>query len=94
MFSNAKVAAVFAATLGYSSASHLDNTNGLFDNFSFDLVKFKTRTNCSLDKYPEVSHRFSQPNEASLTSPAMALHRCWHLNDIDSPCLDPHMAGH
>ena len=71
MFSNAKVAAVFAATLGCTSASHLDNTNGLFDNYSFDLVKFKTRTNCSLDKYPEVSHRFSQPTEASRTSPVI-----------------------
>ena len=38
-----------------SSASHLDNTNGIFDSYSFDNVKFKTRTNCSLDKYPEVS---------------------------------------
>ena len=37
------------------SASHLDNKNGIFDTYSFDQVKFKSRTNCSLDKYPEVS---------------------------------------
>merc|ERR1712241_249053 len=24
------------------------------DTFKFDTVKFKTRTNCSLDKYPEI----------------------------------------
>ena len=38
-----------------STASHLDDTNGIFSNFKFDQVKFKTQTNCSLDKYPEVS---------------------------------------
>ena len=37
------------------TASHLDNIDGIFDSYSFDEVKFKTRTNCSLDKYPEVS---------------------------------------
>ena len=40
-----------------STASHLDDTNGLFSNFKFDVVKFKTQTNCSLDKYPEVRYR-------------------------------------
>ena len=55
MFSNNKIAALLATAFGCASASHLDNTNGVFDNFSFDMVKFKTRTNCSLDKYPEVS---------------------------------------
>ena len=38
-----------------TSASHLDNNNGIFDTYTFDKVQFKTRTNCSLDKYPEVS---------------------------------------
>ena len=50
------IAMLGASTLpSLSSASHLDNTNGIFDSYSFDNVKFKTRTNCSLDKYPEVS---------------------------------------
>ena len=38
-----------------TSASHLDDTNGILSNFSYDGVKFKTQTNCSLDKYPAVS---------------------------------------
>ena len=56
MFTNARIATVLAASLACASASHLDNTNGVFDSYSFDMVKFKTRTNCSLDKYPEVSN--------------------------------------
>ena len=47
--------AAMSVAISLGSASHLDNTNGAFDNYSFDSVKFKTRTNCSLDKYPEVS---------------------------------------
>ena len=35
--------------------SHLDDIDGLFTNFKYDQVKFKTQTNCSLDKYPEVT---------------------------------------
>ena len=45
---------------GSSNASHLDDTDGVFSNFAFDQVKFKTQTNCSLDKYPEVSSHFNQ----------------------------------
>ena len=52
-----KITSILSAlTLACVEASHLDNVNGVFDNFSFDEVKFKTRTNCSLDKFPEVSH--------------------------------------
>merc|ERR1712045_197725 len=54
MFNYSKIAAFLAMTMTCGSASHLDNTNGVFDSFSFDAVKFKTRTNCSLDKYPEI----------------------------------------
>ena len=61
MFSNNKIATILASVLGCASASHLDNSNGVFDNFSFDMVKFKTRTNCSLDKYPEVSCYNTRP---------------------------------
>ena len=43
------------------TASHLDNIDGIFDSYSFDEVKFKTRTNCSLDKYPEVSRQSRKP---------------------------------
>jgi len=52
MYKFTALLAAFAASL--TSASHLDNTTGSFDNWSFDEVKFKTRTNCSLDKYPEI----------------------------------------
>ena len=58
MFSNNKInqlVAAVATAFTCAEASHLDNTNGIFDTYSFDQVKFKTRTNCSLDKYPEVS---------------------------------------
>mmetsp|Transcript_41881 Transcript_41881/g.55213 ORF Transcript_41881/g.55213 Transcript_41881/m.55213 type:complete len:156 (-) Transcript_41881:161-628(-) len=57
MFSNNKISnlvAALATAFACVEASHLDNTNGVFDSFSFDEVKFKTRTNCSLDKYPEI----------------------------------------
>ena len=53
MFKFASLLSVFAGAA--SAISHLDNTDGRFDTFDFDSVKFKTRTNCSLDKYPEVS---------------------------------------
>ena len=53
MYKFTSLMAALLASLG--NASHLDNTNGKFDNWSFDSVKFKSRTNCSLDKYPEVS---------------------------------------
>ena len=52
-------ASMYALALGVAQASHLDNNNGIFDSFSFDKVIFKTRTNCSLDKYPEVSKLLS-----------------------------------
>jgi hypothetical protein len=38
-----------------SVASHLDDIDGQLSNFSFDTVKFKTKTDCSLDKYTTVS---------------------------------------
>ena len=50
-----QLVAAIATAISCTEASHLDNTNGVFDTYSFDQVKFKTRTNCSLDKYPEVS---------------------------------------
>ena len=53
-----RLSAILASALTYVSASHLDNNNGIFDTFSFDMVKFKTKTNCALDKHPEVSHYF------------------------------------
>ena len=56
-----KFASTLAVLAGAASASHLDNGNGMFDSFDFDSVKFKTRTNCSLDKYPEVSHLINYP---------------------------------
>ena len=57
------VASVFA----FAQASHLDNTNGVFDDYSFDEVRFKTRTNCSLDKYPEVSP-FPSPSHIAFST--------------------------
>ena len=53
MYKFTAILAAIAASV--TSASHLDNTTGAFDNWSYDEVKFKSRTNCSLDKYPEVS---------------------------------------
>ena len=50
-----KLAIAVATAFTCAEASHLDNINGVFDSYSFDEVKFKTRTNCSLDKFPEVS---------------------------------------
>ena len=50
-----KLFSTVVAMASFSTASHLDNTSGIFDTYSFDAVKFKTKTNCSLDKYPEVS---------------------------------------
>ena len=58
-----KIISTVAALASMTAASHLDNINGMFDTFSFDEVKFKTRTNCSLDKYPEVSHRANSTTE-------------------------------
>ena len=49
-----RLTAILASALTYVQASHLDNTSGIFDTFSFDMVKFKTKTNCALDKYPEI----------------------------------------
>ena len=46
---------LFAA---FAAASHLDDTNGVFTNYSFDQIKFKTKTDCQLDTYPEVSNPF------------------------------------
>ena len=56
MFKLTATLVALAGTFTSASASHLDNISGIFDSFSYDEVKFKTRTNCSLDKYPEVSN--------------------------------------
>ena len=58
MFSNTRIVSMTAlamTAMNGVSASHLDDTNGAFTNFVYDTVKFKTQTNCSLDKWPEVS---------------------------------------
>ena len=55
-----------------SIASHLDDTNGIFSNFKFDQVKFKTQTNCSLDKYPEVSLRQNNKHDCECVDKNMA----------------------
>ena len=41
---------------GFGAATHLDNVDDVFNTYSFDMVKFKTKTDCQLDTYPEVSH--------------------------------------
>ena len=41
-----------------SAASHLDDTDGFLTGFKFDNVKFKTKTDCSLDKYTTVSDTY------------------------------------
>ena len=51
-------------------ASHLDDTDSVLSGFEFDLIKFKTKTDCQLDTYPGVSNQsqndtFSYPNPAS-----------------------------
>lgn len=38
-----------------TGASHLDDTDGFLTDFKFNNVKFKTKTDCSLDKYTSVS---------------------------------------
>ena len=67
-----KFTSVLAALVGAASvahASHLDNIGGIFDTFKFDTVKFKTRTNCSLDKYPEVSFSNNSESIRNITEP-------------------------
>ena len=36
----------FVALLGTGMASHLDDNEGVFTNYSFDNVKFKSKTDC------------------------------------------------
>jgi hypothetical protein len=56
MFSFTKSSLAIASLLAAgTSASHLDDTDNFLTNFSFDNVKFKTKTDCSLDKYTTVS---------------------------------------
>jgi hypothetical protein len=38
-----------------TNASHLDDTDGFLSGFKWDNAKFKTKTDCSLDKYTSVS---------------------------------------
>ena len=45
---------VFGIFISTTSSSHIDDTNGVLSNFSFDRVVFKLRKDCSLDKIPEV----------------------------------------
>lgn len=48
-----KLATLGACLLaGLTQASHLDEE---IETFSFDTVKFKTKTDCQLDTYPNVS---------------------------------------
>ena len=77
------IALALAGGMSSVNASHLDNIDGIFDSFSFDEVKFKTRTNCSLDKYPEVSRSWRK-----LIDQAKIWHECLFT------FLDPHLAGH
>lgn len=51
----AKSIALLSLLASGSAASHLDDTDGMLTNFAFDTVKFKTKTDCSLDKYATVS---------------------------------------
>jgi hypothetical protein len=57
MFAKASFALATLATLG--TASHLDDNNHILSEFSFDTVKFKTKTDCQLDKYTSVSESFA-----------------------------------
>ena len=51
-----KAVAAFVSLVSLGAhASHLDDNAGVFTNFKYDHVKFKTQTNCQLDTYPEVS---------------------------------------
>ena len=43
-----------ALACGIASASHLDNIDDVFNTYSFDTVKMKTKKDCQLDTYPEV----------------------------------------
>ena len=65
--------ACIAMLAGMSSASHLDDRNGIFSDFTFDMVKFKTQTNCSLDKYPEVRN-WHESSDTLLIDKNMARH--------------------
>lgn len=55
MFKSTSMIAIIASSLAYVQGSHFDNKSGIFDTYSYDMVKFKTKTNCALDKFPEVS---------------------------------------
>ena len=37
------------------SASHIDDTDGDLNNFSFDKVVFRLQKDCSIDRIPDVS---------------------------------------
>jgi hypothetical protein len=52
----AKASLALAAFAAGAHASHLDDNDGALSGFSFDIVKFKTKTDCSLDKYTTVSN--------------------------------------
>ena len=54
-----KVLSLFACLLASASASHLDDIEGL-RNFKHDHVMFKTKKDCALDGYPDVSILISQ----------------------------------
>ena len=45
----------FLAFISQASAGYLDDTDGSLSGIKFDLVKFKTKTDCQLDTYPNVS---------------------------------------
>ena len=45
---------IVAALLSMVSASHFDDIKGI-ENFKWDHVMFKTKKDCALDNYPDVS---------------------------------------
>ena len=47
---------IAATFVSLATCTHLDNTNNVFTDFSYDEVRFKTQTNCQLDTYPEVTN--------------------------------------
>ena len=46
----------FALIATVALASHFDDSKGLFTNHKYDELRFKTKKDCALDNYPEVSN--------------------------------------
>ena len=49
---------LFALLSSQVQGSHFDDIDAI-ENFKWDKVKFKTKKDCALDNYPEVSNSFS-----------------------------------